>query len=592
MRSIRAAVLCLAAVLFAGPPPAQAQTRPRRVLLLYSYEREFSHFTFARMFRPELTRRSPDAIEFVEISLQNVRATRPISDQAVIDDLRGTLGSRPLDLVVSIGGPAASFAQTYKQVMFPSTPLLLAATDARFIRNDRLTADETAVSVLNDPARMLQSMLDLIPDLKTVVVVVGASQPEQFWLHEVQEEFRRFEARLQFIWTNRLSMAALLERCRTLPPHSAIFYGVLSLDGDGVPQMEDQALDAIHAAANAPMFGLHSHQLGHGIVGGPLISMEDVSRESAAAALRLLHRQGDAPLPPRTLFAGTPVFDSRELRRWDIPESRLQAASVIRYREPPLWRRHKGIAAVIVAFVGAQTLLVVGLAINAARRRRTAEADVRNAEAAVARLAHRLLQAHEDERAAFSATVHEDISQQLTGLKMRLQALALEGTDARLRSRMEDLSDQMSMIERRVLALPDPMYARLEMLGLVASARALAQRACLTHGIKLTFVARDVPFKLADNITVALFRVLQEAIDNVVQHAVTPALAVSLAAAHGMIELDVTDDGKGFDPAEAIAAGAVGLVAMRERVRAVGGSCTFHSRPGSGTAVRARVPVQ
>src|SRR5206468_4636035 len=134
--------------------------------------------------------------------------------------------------------------------------------------------------------------------------------------------------------------------------------------------------------------------------------------------------------------------------------------------------------AVIVIFVGAQTLLVAGLAFNIVRRRRTAETDVRNAEAALARLTHRLLQAQEQERAAFSATVHDDICQQMTGLKMRLLALGAEGENVSLRRRIDDLSDQFSNLERQVLGLTDPVYARLDMLGLVASARAFCQRVC------------------------------------------------------------------------------------------------------------------
>ena len=350
MTRTRAGIACTALALILGVTAVQARAASRRVLLLYSYEREFSHFTFARMFRPELTRSSPDPIDFIELSLQTVRASGADSDADILEQLRGEVGSRPLDLVVTLGGPAARFAQKHRDEIFPHTPVLLTAADSRFLQTDRLPDGETAVLVRNDPVLMLESMLRVLPDTKTVVVVVGASQPEQFWLNEVQKVFRPFEARVNFIWTNQLSLATLLERCGTLPPQSAIFYGIFSLDASGAPQMEDQTLDALHAAANAPMFGLHSHQIGHGIVGGPLLSLDDLSRESAATALRLLHGDPAASIAPRTLLAGTPTFDARELRHWRIPEGRLQPGSIVRFREATASLRDDAVLRAVIVF--------------------------------------------------------------------------------------------------------------------------------------------------------------------------------------------------------------------------------------------------
>src|SRR6187549_2562479 len=96
----RRSFLCTVAALLTLAGTARADPGPRRVLLLYSYEREFSHNTFARLFRPELARTSPEPIDFIELSLQAVRTSRSQSDEAILDNLRGTLGGRPLDLVV------------------------------------------------------------------------------------------------------------------------------------------------------------------------------------------------------------------------------------------------------------------------------------------------------------------------------------------------------------------------------------------------------------------------------------------------------------------------------------------------------------
>jgi hypothetical protein len=76
----------------------------------------------------------------------------------------------------------------------------------------------------------------------------------------------------------------MLKRCATLPPNSAIFYALLSVDAAGFPHSEGDALAELHAAANAPIFGVQSSQMGGGIVGGPLMSMDDLSRNATRAA--------------------------------------------------------------------------------------------------------------------------------------------------------------------------------------------------------------------------------------------------------------------------------------------------------------------
>jgi signal transduction histidine kinase len=575
---------------------AGADAAPRRVLLVYSYEREFSHFTFARLFRPELARSSPDPIDFIEVSLQAVRESRSESDAAILDNLRGTLGGRPPDLVVSIGGPAAMFAQKHRAAIFPQTPILFAAVDSRFVESVTLSPNETAVMINHDPPRMIESILRLLPDTRTVLVVIGASKVEQFWLDVVKVGFRRFEPQVTFIWTNQLSLAELLKRAGGLPPHSAIFYGILSMDAAGVPQMELPVLDALHAAANAPMFGLHSHQLGHGIVGGPLISLDDVSHDTAAIALRLLRGESPARVQSQTLVAGTPTFDSRELRRWGIPERRLQAGSQIAFRDPSAWRRQGAIAAVAVVTM-VQTAAVIALTVTLRRRRarpvaRSDAWDMSGAEAALARLTHRLMQAHEEERASIARAIDDDVCQQLTGLSLGLRALgtAADGPSGVQRARIHELCDQFSALQRELLAISDPLYAKLHVLGLAVSARSFCQRRCADHGLTLEFRA-ETASRVPEPVALVVFRVLQESLDNIIAHAGASHVTVALGETDGGIDLVVADDGVGFDPEAAIRGTAVGLVAIRERLRYAGGTCAFDSRPGAGTRILAHVPL-
>ncbi len=283
--------------------------------------------------------------------------------------VRSASGSHTLDLVITIGGPAAAFAQQFRQDLFPTTPILIAGVDGRFVENGTFTDNETTVTSQHDPALMIDEILRLLPETRTVMVVVGASQVEQFWLQEMKREFRRFGGRLQFIWTNELSFDEIVERSRTMPAQSAIFFAILALDGKGEPRVEADAVTSLHAAANVPMFALHGVVMGRGIVGGPLLRADEYSRTTTQVALRLLAGESPGSIKTPTQRAGQPTYDARELRRWKIDEGRLPPASVVLFREPTIWQRYQRPIA-FGALLGGIPVVAIVLLVGLIKRRR------------------------------------------------------------------------------------------------------------------------------------------------------------------------------------------------------------------------------
>ena len=204
--------------------------------------------------------------------------------------------------------------------------MLFAAVDRRFIEKGTMTDHDTAVAVAHDPPQMIENILKVRPDTtddrgRHRSVAAGAVLARGGQAHVQAVRWLGST----FVWTNDWSFEELLQRCAALPAHSAVFYGVLMLDGKGAPQVEERTLRELHAVANAPMFGLHSTQLGRGIVGGPLLSIEDASRSAANVALRVLRGESPRGIVTPAQVAGVPSFDWRELRRWDIGEDRLDA---------------------------------------------------------------------------------------------------------------------------------------------------------------------------------------------------------------------------------------------------------------------------
>jgi len=364
--SCRLALLVM--LLLHCPLSAVARGETRHVLVLSSSERPFAPQSgFADALVRELIRSSREPIRFVEISVHPARASDEAPDVSIAQRIRSAFGSQRLDLVMTIGGPAATFAQQFRQELFPATPTLIAGVDRRFVENGTFSDNETTVATQHDPALMIDEILRLLPETRSVMVVVGTSQVEQFWLKAMKREFRRFDDRLQFTWTNELSFDEIVDRCRTMPAQSAIFFAILSRDGKGEPRVDGDTLTSLHAVAKVPMFALYG--IGRGIVGGPLLSTDELSRTTAQVALRVLAGESPGRIKTPTQHSGQPTYDARELRRWKIDEGRLPPASVVLFRDPTIWQRDQR-AITVGALLGGIPVVAIVLLVGLIKQRR------------------------------------------------------------------------------------------------------------------------------------------------------------------------------------------------------------------------------
>ena len=155
-------------------------------------------------------------------------------DQAVVDYIRATFADHPPpDLIVTIAGPAAVFARQHRQELFPQTPLLFASVDERWLRGAPLGENETAVTVVNDYPRLVDDILQVLPETRQVLMVTGSGSMGRFWRRELESEFARFQGRVEFVWSDELSLSDVLQRCASLPSHSAIVYLSFGTDVTG-----------------------------------------------------------------------------------------------------------------------------------------------------------------------------------------------------------------------------------------------------------------------------------------------------------------------------------------------------------------------
>jgi signal transduction histidine kinase len=186
-----------------------------------------------------------------------------------------------------------------------------------------------------------------------------------------------------------------------------------------------------------------------------------------------------------------------------------------------------------------------------------------------------------EERNRLARELHDALTQSLFGLRLRLEAGDTDGASSLLD---EIFAELRSLILQ--LRPPD-----LERDGLAASLAKHLEVVGRTHGLDTRLDAGHLG-EVGTDTEQALFRIAQEAVTNVVRHADARAVTVHLARDDDTVTLAVTDDGKGFDPADHwISSRRLGLVSMRERAADLGGTLTIESEPGAGATVRARVPA-
>jgi signal transduction histidine kinase len=165
----------------------------------------------------------------------------------------------------------------------------------------------------------------------------------------------------------------------------------------------------LHAVANAPIFSDRDGHFGSGIVGGPLISIEERSRLAAGAAVRILHGEAPSDVKISSIGFSTPKFDWREMRRWDISEARLPPGSEIYFRDPSAWDQYRAQILIFVAAILIQGLLI-GWLLHEREYRRRAERRARETMSELSQL-NRLATAGE-----LSAAIAHEVKQPLTGM--------------------------------------------------------------------------------------------------------------------------------------------------------------------------------
>ena len=388
----------------------------KRVMLLHSFGQDFKPWSeYAKDIRAELKRQSPWPLDIIENSLVTARFSDENPEAPFVEYLSALFAKRPLDVIVSIGAPAADFVQRHRRRLFPTTPMVFTAVDQRRVQYSNLTANDVAVAVNINYLSAFENILQVLPDTKDVIVVVGTSPIEKFWKEAIGKQAEPLTNRIKLSWTDELPFEELLKQASALPPHTAIFWELMIVDAAGVVHEGNVPLERLHAVANAPIFSYDESFFGSGIVGGPLLIVADTSRLTATVAVRILNgeKAGDIKVSPVEFSA--PRFDWGQIQRWGISEKNLPPGGKILFRDPTVWEQYRAHILAVTAAILTQAALIFWLLYEHWRRQR-AEILARNTMSELSHV-NRMATAGQ-----LSASIAHEVNQPLAGIVANAQA--------------------------------------------------------------------------------------------------------------------------------------------------------------------------
>ncbi len=581
----------------------------KQVLMLQSLDRgNLVLDRFVGDFRVNLDERVGKPVNVVQVVVGPTGFVGA-SEQALVDYIRSMYVDRPPDLIVTAGGPAAVFAREHRRELFPGDPLLFASVDQRYLGGAPLRENETAVAVAVDFSRLIGDILRVLPETRQVFMVIGSGSLGRFWRRGLQADFARFRDRVTFVWSDEMSLDEILRRCASLPRHSAIVYLAFGTDALGGAYADEQVLADLHARANAPLFGAHSPLFGHGIVGGSLMSIGDLARNTAGVAGRILNGEppGSIAVPPQS--PGRPMFDWRELQRWHIPESRLPPGSVVQFRDPGLWAEYKRSVLIAAGLLILQLLLIARL-LYERRERQRAEIDSRRNLALAADANRR------ETISALTTSIGHELGQPLSSIAHNVRALqrmvmadrrAPDATEEILADIQAEASLAKQIIERhRTMLRSHQLHKKsIDLHSVIEESLALVAHDLRTRQIETTLERPATPCVIeGDPVLLAqvLVNLVRNAMDAMAEKPPSRrSIAIRSAVTNAHVEVSVCDTGTGLSP-EIIGTLftpfvttkpnglGVGLVIAQRIVDAHGGAIGARGNPDGGATFTVTLP--
>jgi PAS domain S-box-containing protein len=686
-------------------PAAAAEPAVKNVLVLHNWANLPQAWA---LMESTVRAQVPGEINFYNTSVENPRFDEEVYRESLAETLRRGYSGVKLDVVIASSYPVLQFAVQHRDQMFPGVPIVF--TDVARPEVEKMWPGVTGVINTTGMRETIDLALHLQPNTRAVAVITGITAWDKYWLAVAHAELLRHQGKVREIDIIGPSSHQIIEKIAELPPSTVVLF---QLRPDDLTQPALDPIDVLtEVAQRLPTYSAwQGLALNRGGVGGAYRNAWKDAVLDGGIVARVLSGERPENIPIVHDSDLQVHVDWRALQRWRIPESALPPGTVVEYRELTFWQRDRKYIVIAIALIVAQALLIAGLLLQRARKRK-AEAvlveseerfrvmadttpslvwmcdargritylngrrlaftgrgsnaddgdnwityvhpddvehilralydalktkqpfsqeyrllrndgvyrwmfdvasprvngdgsfggfigsaidttDQKLAQQALEKVSGQLIAAQEAERSRIARELHDDICQRLALLSMELEQANRSSNDSAVQRnpKIDKIRQHCAEIAGAVQALSHQLHSsKLEYLGIVAAVTSFCREFSEQHEVSVRFSNQDVPSFLPPDISLSLFRITQEALQNALKYSGVSEFAVSLRGAAGEIQLEISDGGVGFDVEQAKRQKGLGLVSMQERVHLVHGIFTIESKAGSGTRISIRVP--
>jgi signal transduction histidine kinase len=500
------------------------------------------------------------------------------------------------DAIITTDNNAFDFMRKYRDELFPGVPVIFCGVNYFQEADLKGLKSFTGVNEENDMRACIDLILKLHPETTKIVFINEWTTTGQ----RVHEAFvkvsRLFERSVQFQLLEDVRIEEILERLRSLPRDSVVLYTSFSRDKSGRLFEYNESVFLVTQNSRVPVYTTMEFNLGYGVVGGLIVTGYDQGEMAGRMALRILEGEEAGKVPVVIQSPKHYMFDYEQLKSFGISQAELPKESVIFNLPQTLYFKYKKwVDLLIVTFI--ILLLIISVLLVSIYRRKQTEKELKQSREKLRTLTWRLAEAGESERKAVSRELHDEIGQNLTilGLNLNLLRSLIPKESADLvHSRLADSLALVKQTTERTRNLMNNIRSPvLDDYGLVAAIELYGKQLAERAGLNIQVKGQEMDAHMPAHIENALFRVVQEALTNVVKHAKATQVIINVALQERQLHLSVEDNGIGYDMAETATAKehGWGLITMSERALAVGGTCRVESRPGMGTHVIVEVSV-
>ncbi len=679
----------------------EPSSTPKRILLLYHYGPESpSDPLFERGFESVMKSHPATKVDVYREYLETYRFPGEEHAPVMRDYLKGKYAGRKIDVIVALTDTSLNFLLRFREEMFPGVPLVYAVSKRP--EPGKEPSLSTGVWCGTNIKDTLEVALQMQPETTQVFVTSGSADNRAVEL-EAQEQLKQFEGRVRLTYLSGRALDELIAAVKTLPEHSIILYQRQTQGAGGKGILPADAVVPITQAANAPVYASFDTLLGQGIVGGMVVSHEELGRRAARMALQIIQGARPENIPIESVGL-VPMFDWRQLKRWGIDEQRLPSSSIVTFRQPSFWELYRWRIIGAAALVILEAILIMALLIQRSRRARAEdsrrlseekfskafrsspdafviarssdgvilevnerwqdllgysradaigrttldlnlyavpsdrekfrqqqmkaefvrnfETDIRtrsgeikravlsaekvvindescllviirdvtehrNSERALQKMTGQLISLRDEEQRRIAGELHDGLGQSLVIINNRALIGMRDATDpTRATEQFEEISFAASSAIDEVREIAYNLRPHeLGKLGLVQAIRSMVTKVSHSSPIRLSTDLDELNGNLSVEAETSIYRVVQEALNNVVKHAEATEAHIALKRNGNDLVIKIVDNGKGITQKANGDRTGFGLVGIAERARMLGGSCVVESTPLRGTVV-------